>query len=335
MKPANLHDVARRAGVSHQTVSRVINGHPSLRPETRERVLAAVAELGYRPNKTARTLATRTSMTLGLVSSGDPNYGPSSTMTGFTTACRDFGYAVQVATVPQIDASSLPNAVGDLVGRGVDGVVVVAARASELASSREVAIAQPLVVVTSGEAQSLATVSVDQAVGAALAARHLVDHGHRSIVHLAGADDFIDAAARRQGWESALSLAGLEVRTPLVGDWSARSGYQLGCRLVQDLAFTAVFSGNDQMALGLIHAFSDAGIAVPGDVSVVGFDDIPEAEHFLPPLTTIRQDFAEVGRQTMSLMLSLLSGEAPRAVSIPPQLVSRQSVAPAPLGVRG
>ncbi len=327
MKPANLHDVARRAGVSHQTVSRVVNGHPSLRPDTRDRVLAAIAELGYRPNNTARTLATRTSMTLGVVSSGDPHYGPSSTMSGFTTACRDAGYAVQVATVPDIDAASLHAAVGDLVGRGVDGVVVVAARTAELAAALDVSISQPLVVLSSGSAPRLATVAVEQAAGAQLGTEHLIGHGHRSIVHLGGPAEFADAVMRRSGWESAMRRNGLQVRVPLAGDWSAKAGYEVGGRLVKDLDFTAVFSANDQMALGLIHAFSDAGISVPTDISVVGFDDIPEAEHFLPPLTTIRQDFADLGRHSMQLMLDLLAGSPPRAVSIPPQLVSRSSVA--------
>jgi DNA-binding LacI/PurR family transcriptional regulator len=327
MKPANLHDVARRAGVSHQTVSRVINGHPSLRPDTRDRVLAAIAELGYRPNATARALATRTSRTVGVVSSGDPNYGPSSTMSGFTSACRNAGYAVQVATVPAVDRASWHAGVSDLVDRGVDGVVVVAARVAELAAARDLTINQPLVLVTSGFAPQISTVSVDQVAGAALATQHLIDHGHRSIRYLAGPDDFNDAGARLDGWQAAMARAGLEVRAPLVGDWSARAGYELGVALADDLSFTGVVSGNDQMALGLIHALSDAGIAVPGDVSVVGFDDIPEAEHFLPPLTTIRQDFAEVGRQTMGLMLDLLAEHQPRSVSIAPQLISRRSVA--------
>lgn len=320
-RPANLHDVARIAGVSHQTVSRVINGHPSLRPDTRARVLAAIEQLGYRPNQSARTLATRTSRTLGVVSSNDPNYGPSSTLAGFVTACGESGYAAQVANVGEV--GGLPGAVDTLLGQGVDGVVVVAARVDELAALHDLALTKPLVVVTSQSGAPFSTVSVDQSVGAALATQHLIDHGHHHVLHLAGPLTFPDANMRRTGWETTLRAAGMPVRAPRHGDWSAQSGYAIGLDLADDPDVTAIFSGNDQMALGLVHALTSRGVRVPTDVSVVGFDDLPESAHFLPPLTTVRQDFGDVGREIVRVMLSLLDAQAREAVLIPPLLIER------------
>lgn len=323
-RPANLHDVARIAGVSHQTVSRVINGHPSLRPDTRDRVLAAIEELRYRPNQSARTLATRTSRTLGVVSSSAPNYGPSSTLAGFVTACGEATYGVRVANLGGV--SGLVGAVDALVGQGVDGVVVVAATVDELAALEDLTPTKPLVVVTSQAGVPFSTVSVDQTSGATLATRHLIDQGHRHILHVAGPKTFPDANVRRAGWEATMRQAGLEVPVPLHGDWSAQAGYAIGIELADEPAFTAIFSGNDQMALGLVHALTSRGIRVPEDVSVVGFDDLPESAHFLPPLTTIRQDFDDVGREIVRVMLSLLGDQAPESVLIRPRLVERESV---------
>lgn len=323
-RPANLHDVARIAGVSHQTVSRVINRHPSLRPDTRARVLAAIEELGYRPNQSARTLATRTSRTLGVVSSNDPNYGPSSTLAGFVTACGESGYGVQVANVSA--AGGLVGTVDALVGQGVDGVVVVAATVDELAALEDLTLTKPLVVVTSQAGTPFSTVSVDQSAGATLATRHLIAQGHRHILHVAGPLTFPDANVRRVGWEATMRDAGLGVRAPRHGDWSAQAGHAIGLELADDPAFTAIFSGNDQMALGLVHALTSRGVRIPEDVSVVGFDDLPESAHFLPPLTTIRQDFGDVGREIVRVMLSLLTEQASESVLIRPRLIDRESV---------
>jgi DNA-binding LacI/PurR family transcriptional regulator len=167
---------------------------------------------------------------------------------------------------------------------------------------------------------------VDQKRGAELAVRHLVDQGHRRIGHLAGPQDWIDGVARAQGWSAALRVAGLEDDLLVVGDWSAGSGYDIGRKLADERTATALFVGNDQMALGVLRAFNEAGVRVPEDVSVVGFDDQPESGYFTPPLTTVRQDFEELGRRCMDLMLGgIEDGNNVGTIVVEPELVVRRS----------
>ena len=161
--------------------------------------------------------------------------------------------------------------------------------------------------------------------------RHLIELGHREIRHISGPIDSMDALERIRGWRDALGDNGLVAHEPIIGDWSAASGYSGGQRLLSEGPFSAAFCGNDQMALGLIHALTEAHLSVPGQVSVVGFDDIPEAAHFSPPLTTMHQDFAQLGRDAMEVMLAVLSDEqAPNPLLRVPQLVVRASTAPPP-----
>jgi DNA-binding LacI/PurR family transcriptional regulator len=174
-----------------------------------------------------------------------------------------------------------------------------------------------------GDAHDL---SVDQIAGARLATRHLLDLGHRDIYHLAGPQDWIEAEARMRGFLDAMSAADVPTTAPILGDWTAEFGFYAGREMLRLRDFTAIFSSNDQMALGLIHAVRDAGLDVPRDVSIVGFDDIPEAAHFWPPLTTVRQDFAEVGRRCVALLLDGMDGTGDRyRGTITPELVVRAS----------
>ncbi len=177
-----------------------------------------------------------------------------------------------------------------------------------------------------GDAHDL---SVDQIAGARLATRHLLELGHRDIYHLAGPQDWIEAEARMRGFLDAMSAADVPTTAPILGDWTAEFGFYAGREMLRLRDFTAIFSSNDQMALGLIHAVRDAGLDVPGDVSIVGFDDIPEAAHFWPPLTTVRQDFAEVGRRCVALLLDGMGGTGDRyRGTITPELVVRASTGP-------
>ncbi|WP_127792397.1 LacI family DNA-binding transcriptional regulator [Agromyces sp. LHK192] len=308
-RAATIFDVARLAGVSHQTVSRVLNDLPNVRPATRDRVERAITQLRYVPSQAARALVTRRSRTIGLITTGAPDFGPSSTALHFNEAAREARYAVIMSSMLETDPASLRAAAEMLVRQNVEAVVLVAAHRSALEAVQGVELGVPLVAVASQGAAIAHRVTIDQFEGARRAVSHLVELGHRDIRHLAGPTDSLDASERDRGWRDVLAANGLDAVEPLIGDWTPASGYRLGARLATDASSTAVFVANDQMALGVIHALADAGRRVPEDVSIVAFDDIPEAEHFSPPLTTVRQDFDQLGRDAMSTVLTLLGDE--------------------------
>jgi DNA-binding LacI/PurR family transcriptional regulator len=324
-----MADVARLAGVSHQTVSRVLNEHPNVRPLTRERVLAAVRELAYRPNAAARTLVTRRTHTLGVITSDTMLYGPTSMLYGFERAAHD-AYFVSVASLPALDRRSMLDAVERFLGQGIEGIIVIATVDTAVAALGHVPPEVPLVAVGCGTRASVTSVAIDNAAGAAAATRYLLGLGHKTVYHLAGPLSCLDAKERVDGWRQALREAGADEPAVLAGDWSASSGYELGGQLAADSGLTAVFCGNDTMALGIIRALTERGLRVPGDVSVVGFDDVPEAGYYLPPLSTVRQDFGELGRHALSTLIDRMSGAIPagRRVRVAPELIVRASAAP-------
>ena len=331
-RAAVITDVAKLAGVSHQTVSRVLNGSPQVRPATRERVLAAMQELDYHPNSAARTLATGRSRTLGVVSFDTTLYGPASTLYAIERAAHDAGYFITIMSLEALDRASVLSAVERLRMQGVDGILVIAPLEGSGDALVELPLDAPVVAVEAGPADALPVVAVDQVAGAALATRHLLELGHPTVVHIAGRPDFLEAAQRIDGWRATLEAAGADVPPVLVGDWSARSGYDLGRRLVREGGLSAIFVANDQMALGVLRALHEAGLEIPRQVSVVGFDDIPEAQYYTPPLTTIRQDFSEIGRRSLGLLLEMMESggevrESPALVA--PELVLRSSTAAA------
>src|SRR5581483_5153302 len=327
-----MSDVGRLAGVSHQTVSRVINGSPHVRPETRERVVAAMQELGYRTNPVARALVTGRSKMLGVVSFDTTRYCPASTLFGIEQAAHEAGYFIIVASLVALDRSSVVDAVERLSRQGVEGILVIAPHAQAGEALLHAPPDVPLVAAEAGPENGAPVVAVDQVAGAVSATRHLLELGHRTVWHISGPRDFIEARQRREGWHKTLTAAGVEIPEPLEGDWSPQAGYDLGRRLGADPEVTAVFVANDQMALGLLRAIHEAGREVPSDLSVVGFDDIPEAAYFLPPLTTVRQDFIEMGRRSLRMLLRTI--ETGRRASaeplVPPELVVRSSTGPGP-----
>ncbi|MHC6220813.1 LacI family DNA-binding transcriptional regulator [Arthrobacter sp. MMS24-S77] len=323
-----LEDVAERAGVSHQTVSRVINNHPNVSKGTRERVETAIAELGYRRNTAARSLVTRRSQTIGVLASELSQYGPANTLLGVEQAAKDAGYFVSIAALRTVSREAILDAVRHFLDQSVDGIVVIVPHSETLLALAEVKAGVPVVAVGSLGNAGVGGAMVDQRRGAELAVRHLVEQGHRRIGHVAGPQDWIDGVARAEGWSEALRAAGLEDDLLVEGDWSAGSGYDIGRKLAGEKTATALFVGNDQMALGLLRAFNEAGVRVPEDVSVVGFDDQPESGYFTPPLTTVRQDFEELGRRCMDLMLAAIEdGESAGATVVEPELVIRRSTA--------
>ncbi|WP_308465947.1 LacI family DNA-binding transcriptional regulator [Rathayibacter soli] len=327
----NLRDVARLAGVSHQTVSRVLNHHPSLRPSTEERVLRAMETLHYRPNRAARMLVTSRSRTIGVLAAASGSYyGPASSINGIEDAARAAGYYVSIANLDAFERESITAAVDHLMAQAVEGIVIIAPQTRVSDAIAELSLGVPFVTLQSAHSADRHTMMVDQSAGAQSAMQHLIDLGHRHILHLAGPQDWFEAEARLRGYLTALESSGLQRMEPVFGDWTADFGYHAGRELVLRRDFTAVFSSNDQMALGLIHAFHEAGRSIPSDISVVGFDDIPEAAHFWPPLTTVRQDFALLGKRSIALLLrELEDGTNSNKDAIVPELIVRESAAPA------
>jgi DNA-binding LacI/PurR family transcriptional regulator len=328
-RTAVMADVARLAGVSHQTVSRVINDSAHVRPETRRRVLAAMRTLDYRPNPAARALVTGRSRTLGVVSFDTTLYGPASTLFAIEQAAHAAGYFITIVSLLAMDRASVLGAVDRLRVQGVDGILVITPQEGAAEAVATLPAAVPVVAVEAGRPGSVPVVAVDQFAGAVSATQLLLDLGHRTVWHVAGPRDFLEAQQRVEGWKATLKGAGVEAPPILAGDWSPRSGYEVGRRLAEDREVTAVFVANDQMALGVLRALHERGRSIPGDISIVGFDDIPEAQYFTPPLTTVRQDFGEMGRSSLRLLLDLMqSGQPPSRLTIAPELVVRRSTAP-------
>jgi DNA-binding LacI/PurR family transcriptional regulator len=327
-RPA-MSDVAAVAGVSHQTVSRVLNGHPSVRPETRERVMSAIAALGYRRNSAARALVTRRSGALGVVTTSAVHHGPTSTLIGLESAAREVGYYVSVAAIDSFDAGTMRAVLDHFLDQGVEGIAIIAPQVDVAEAVAAFAAPVPVVTVTSGEAVTgpgrVVAVGVDQREGARAAVRHLAGLGHREVVHLAGPQDWFDAQERLAGWREACAAAGVAAPDPVEVDWSAESGYREGLRLADAGAPTAVLAANDQLALGLLRAFWERGLRVPNDVSVVGFDDEAGAAYFVPPLTTVRQDFPALGRSAIAALVRALAGEDVPRTLLPATLVPRAS----------
>jgi DNA-binding LacI/PurR family transcriptional regulator len=278
----------------------------------------------------ARALVTGRSRTLGVVTFDTTLFGPASTLVGIERAAHAAGYFVSIVSLESLDRTAVMRAVERLRVLGVDGVLVIAPHVAATGALWDLPPDLPVVAVEAGPQDGVPVVAVDQYQGARLATEHLLAFGHATVHHLAGPADWIEAQHRVDGWRDALDAAGAKGSAPLRGDWSPRSGYELGQRLLELPDLTAVFAANDQMALGFLRLLHENGREVPGDVSIVGFDDIPEAEFFTPPLTTIRQDFNEMGRRSLHLLLEEITAERRSAtrVTVPAALVERASAGP-------
>jgi DNA-binding LacI/PurR family transcriptional regulator len=326
LKAPVMADVARLAGVSHQTVSRVINGSTQLRPETRDRVLAAIERLGYRPNTAARALVRGRSGVIGIIATASVEFGPASIHRTVEQAAREAGYLASSVNLADQTREALDGAVEHLMNIGVEGIVMIAGHDAALEIVRAQRSAIPFVVVEGDLSKGALTVGVDQVTGARIATEHLLELGHREIVHVSGPLDWTEARARVEGWRAAMRAAGLRPADPILGDWTSRSGYAAGQAVCGMPEVTAVFAANDQMAIGVLRALHEGGKSVPGDISVVGFDDVPEAEFLIPPLTTIRQDFPAVGQRAIDVIRTAINGdELPTSPLLAPELVLRAS----------
>ena len=328
---SGIMDVATAAGVSHITVSRVINNRASVRADTRERVLAAMRRLDYRPNHAARALVTGRSQTIGVICYNTALYGPAAALLGLEQAAREAGYFVTILGLKTLDAGSVEEAVDRLRQQAVSGLIVISPQAAVSSAFDRLPVDLPTIAIWGHRRSRIPVVAAGDEAGAGLATRHLLGLRHRTVWHVAGPAGRVGAEDRLKGWRAALREAGVPAPPVLRGDWSAESGYAAGKVLAAEAEVTSVFVANDQMALGVLRAFNEVGRSVPRSVSVVGFDDIPEAAYYTPPLTTIRQDFNALGRKSVALLLRSMGegdGNDPAHVTLPVELVIRQSTAP-------
>ncbi|MGW0948958.1 LacI family DNA-binding transcriptional regulator [Streptomyces sp. NPDC002623] len=330
-------DVARLAGVSQKTVSRVFNDEQYVSAEVRRRVLEAAEELGYRRNNAARALASGRTRSIGVVTLGTALYGPASLLMGVERVVRDTGYALRVVNTMEGDPAGMAGAVDSLLDQGVDGIVI-SEPIDEAGAGGDSSLRIDVPVLVLGAPSSVTALTVLTAGDGAdlmahTATEHLLELGHPTVHHLAGPQRWYAARDRFEGWRATLTRHGRDVPPAIEGDWSAASGYRAGLELAEDHDVTAVFAANDDMAIGLIRALTEAGRRVPEDVSVVGFDDIPVAAYVTPPLTTVRQPFDAVAQEGLKRLVHAIENPdaAPLPAGAPPiDLIVRASTAPPP-----
>lgn len=316
-----VRDVAAKAGVSTQTVSRVINDSPNVRDETRARVLAVMDEMGFRANNAARALGTRSTRTLGVIASDAELFGPSVGIASLDAAARAQGRWIATAYADAGDEASVLAAADRLLSQGVDALIALAPHGPTLEALRRLSTEVPVAALHSGAG------AVAQVDASALVVAHLLDLGHRRVAWLGGPREWVEAGHRAEGVSRALAGAGLRPAIELAGDWTAGSGSDIAPALVDAVrrpdGITAVAVANDQMALGVIAGLTSAGIRVPEDVSVTGFDDNPDAAYYRPALTTVRIDIAAEARRCVAEVLGLPHEPVPSSA----RLVVRASTA--------
>jgi DNA-binding LacI/PurR family transcriptional regulator len=329
-----MMDVARVAGVSQKTVSRVVNGAAEVRPEVRARVLRVIDELGYRRNGAARALVTSRTHVLGVVALGSALYGPSRHVIAVERSARNLGYGVVVVSTEEGPTADVPAAIERALALGAEGVVLIEPL-FDVQEHLRLFETTPLVTASPAlsDAPRYSTVDTDEEQGARLATEHLLDLGHANVSHIGGPVTWRSAVLRERGWRTVLRAHGIKAPTPVLGDWTARSGY-FGMQelLARGRRTTAVFCANDQMAMGAMRALYEAGLRIPEDFSVVGFDDLPESEFQVVPLTTVRQNFDEIARISVLRLIEIIerADRQEPAVTVPVTLVPRASSGPPP-----
>ncbi len=337
-KRPTIKEVAKVAGVSTQTVSRVINERPDVAPETRERILTTIDELGYQPSALARSLIQQRSYTLGVVTAGLKHIGPARTLNGITSAAEEAGYSLLLKELPRYDAEDVVPIFQALFSRHVDGIIWAVPEVGEnrnWVDQRSLNLKIPIVYLTMEPKSNASTVSIDNYLGGRMAMSHLLEQGYQRIGHISGPMDWWEARQRVAAWKDALKEAGFEVQDEhcVEGNWSAASGGLAIEKLFEQYPdMDAVFVGNDQMALAVIQAVCQKGMRIPADLGIVGFDNIPESAFFYPPLTTIQQDQQTMGKVAVEEIINMivsgwegLVAPEPKPVKLVPTLVVRQS----------
>lgn len=326
----SIEDVARLAGVSAQTVSRVSTGAENVRPETRDRVVAAMNHLGYSPNHAARALRNGSFRTIGLMAHRFERTGEALITEAVIAASEAQGFAVTIVSVQSTASEGWASAANRLSHQAIDGLVIIRAELEDfetLALPRDL----PVAVSDSRLVDLYPAVGGDQVQGSRSATQHLLDLGHGTVHHVAGPADSDPANVRLAAWRRTLEAAGVRPPEPWRGDWTARSGYRIGQHIAADPSITAVYCANDEMAAGVMRALHEHGRAIPGDVSIVGFDGIALGEFFSPPLTTVKQDFDGIGQTLVRLVVDQIGSTASRAperVLVPTELIIRATTSP-------
>jgi len=336
-RQVTISQVAKEAGVSSQTVSRVINNRQEITPETRQRVQEVIKRLGYQPNAIARSLIQRRSRILGVVTSGLEYYGPSHILIGVEQGANQAGLSILLNLIHQPETTDIGSIVNGLVSRQVEGIIWAVPEIDDNRSWFREHLSQlpiPILFLSAQPRENLNVVEIDNHYGAYLATQHLLKKGYQKIGLIAGPLTWWAALERWRGWQDALTDARISFGDWVVeGNWSAESGEQgLHALLEKFPDLQAVFASNDQMALGLMRAARKLGKRIPEDLAVVGFDDIPESAFYYPPLTTIRQGLYELGHIAVQTFMKLRQAEQKeettaiaQSVMLQPQLVVRES----------
>ncbi len=329
-RPITIRQVAHEAGVSTQTVSRVLNDRPDVAPETRQRVQQVIDRLGYKPSAIARSLIRRRSQSLGVVIAELGQYGPVRRLVGIEQAANELGYSLHLSLAHPPEDINGDQILDELLSWHVDGIVWAVTEIGDSRSWKQDKMTQlpvPIVFISEQTLSFGPTISIDNRGGGALATRHLLAQGYRHIGLIGGPQLWVAARQRRLGWQDALQK--FENRQIFEGDWSAESGERGLHQLLNTFPeMDAVFVCNDQMALGVLQAAHQLGIRIPQDLGVIGYDNMPEANYFYPPLTTVRHGLSEQGRLAVEQLVRILetdSQPAPEITILKPQLVVRKS----------
>lgn len=337
-KKVTIKDVAAAAGVSHQTVSRVMNNRPDVAKETRRRVWQVIEELDYQPSAIARSLSRQRSHTLGVVTAGLKYIGPSRTLNGITEQAEVLGYGLLLKELPSFKSNDIKPILNFLVSRQVDGVIWAVPEVGENRKHLQQLHKQlsiPIVFLTMGSRDDMFIVSVDNYLGGRMATEHLLEQGCKQIGHISGPLTWWESRQRKDGWHDAMVGAGLPSAEHhwVEGDWSSGSGQQAMLKILESFPqMDAVFIGNDQMALGALQIACQENINIPGDIAVVGFDNLPESEYFWPPLTTVRQNLRQLGGAAVTELTRIIDASQldeeelqPKVEIFRPELVVRKS----------
>lgn len=323
--------VAEAAGVSYMTVSRVVNGRAGVGEATRIRVQRIMDQLGYRPNVVARALRTGRTKSIGVVCFATTFHGPAALLFSVEQTARAAGYSVNVMTLNQIAEESIQGALSELHKSAIEAIIVISSHQSLREAIRTIRSDIPIVVIWGPGDLGMHVTGIDHGIAAAMATQHLLDLGHPTVWHVSGPQGWTGSDLRVSGWKQALEAAGREVPPIYRGDWMAKSGYEAAHHILTEPDVSAVFLGNDQMALGFLAGAREFDRNVPEDLSIVGYDDEPGSEYFVPPLTTVHQDFELVGERAFALAQSLIESDdrpEPSIHAIPAELVVRKSTAP-------
>jgi LacI family transcriptional regulator len=314
LQKVTIKDIAKLCDVSTQTVSRVINKRPDVSPETRDAVEKAIADMGYKPSALARSLVQQRSYTLGVITAGIRYVGVAQTLNGITEHCEASGYALLIKELPRFDTPNIVPVIESLIAHQVEGIIFAAPELKEnikTAQDQLPSFCPPILFLKSQVNPNFTTINIDNYGGARKAVEYLISVGRREIGLVTGPLDWLEARQRRQGWEDALTNAGLAAPDQhwTQGTWSSASGETAFTELIEKYPeMDAVFVSNDQMALGVLHYAHEHSLRVPEDLAVIGFDDLPEAAYFSPSLTSVTHPLRELGILAVKTLLTQISG---------------------------